>query len=149
MSPRNSKPYENDMEIHQKISMPDDQKLKTIVKRSIVRNSDCERKAPEMRQLKQEQWLRIAGVIVVLNEDKESAISGKQKDSVREETSVVSGTMKIIVQKPTPKTAAPSEPPAQRGRSASRKKNLRGRSPSGKFARQPCRDYLKGICTIS
>ena len=34
----------------------------------------------------------------VLKEDKENAISEKQKDSVREETSVVSGTMKISVQ---------------------------------------------------
>ena len=51
--------------------------------------------------------------------------------------------------KPTPKTAPPSEPPTQRGRSASRKKILRVRSPSGKFARQPCRDYLNGICTKS
>ena len=51
-----------------------------------------------MRELKQGQWLRIAGVNVVLKEDKENAINGKQKDSVREETSVVSGTMKISVQ---------------------------------------------------
>ena len=29
------------------------------------------------------------------------------------------------------------------------KKNLRGRSPSGKFARQPCKDYLEGLCTES
>ena len=69
----------------------------------------------------------------------------KQKDRVRG----VSGTMKIRVQKPTPETAPPSEPPTQRGRSASKKKNVRGRSPTGKFARQPCRDYLKGICTKS
>ena len=40
----------------------------------------------------------IAGVNVVLKEDKENAINGKQKDSVRAETSVVSGTMKISVQ---------------------------------------------------
>ena len=46
---------------------------------------------------------------------------------------------------PTPKNAPPSEPPTPRGRSASRKKNLRGWSPSGKFARQLCGDYLKGI----
>ena len=69
---------------------------------------------------------------MVLKEDKEKAIDGKQMDSVREETSVVSGTMMT-----------------QRGGSASRKKNLRGRSPSWKFARQPCKDYLKGICTKS
>ena len=51
--------------------------------------------------------------------------------------------------KPTPNTAPPSEPPTQRGRCASRTMSLRGRSPSGKFARLPCRDYPKGICTNS
>ena len=40
--------------------------------------------------------------------------------------------------KSTPKTAPPSEPPTPRGRSASRKRRLRGRSPSGKTDRQPC-----------
>ena len=35
---------------------------------------------------------------MVLKEDKEFSINGKQKDSVREETSAVSGTMKISVQ---------------------------------------------------
>ena len=34
----------------------------------------------------------------MLKEDEENAINGRQKDSVREETSVVSGTMKISVQ---------------------------------------------------
>ena len=49
--------------------------------------------------------------------------------------------------KSTPKTAPPSEPPTQRdGRSASRKRNLRGQSPSGKTNRQRCRDFLKGTC---
>ena len=51
-----------------------------------------------MRELKQGQWFRVAGVTKVLKEDKENAINGKQKDSVREETSVVSGTTKVSVQ---------------------------------------------------
>ena len=51
--------------------------------------------------------------------------------------------------KPTPQTAPPLSHQHKRGRSASRKKNLRGRSPSGKFARQPCKDYLKCLCTKS
>ena len=71
------------MEIHQKISMPDYQKLKT---------SDYEILTPGMRV----QWLRVAGVKKVL--DKEFAIIGKQKGSVREETSVVSGTTEMSVQ---------------------------------------------------
>ena len=53
---------------------------------------------PETRELEQGQWSRVAGVNVVLKEDKENAINGEQKDSVRQETSVVSGTMKISVQ---------------------------------------------------
>ena len=48
------------------------------------------------------------------------------------------------MQKPTPKTAPPSIP---RGRSASRERSLRGRSPSGKTNRQPCKNFLKGTCT--
>ena len=51
--------------------------------------------------------------------------------------------------KSTPKTAPSSEPPTQRGGGASRKENLRGWSPSGKFDRQPCKNFLKGICTKS
>ena len=51
-----------------------------------------------MRGLKKEQWLRIAGINVVLNEDKENAGNGKHKGSVRKEIVVVSGTMKISVQ---------------------------------------------------
>ena len=73
-----------------------------------IRNSACETLTPEKRELKQEQWPRIAEVNVVLKEDKEKAINGEQKDSVREETSVVSGTMKISVQKPTPTLHPPS-----------------------------------------
>ena len=86
-------------------------------------------------------------VNVVLKEDKETAINGKQKDNVREETNVVSGRPVMNVQTRHRKPAPPSEPPTQRGRSASRKKNLSGRSPLGKFARQLCKDFLNGICT--
>ena len=36
-----------------------------------------------------------------------------------------------------------------RGRSASRKRSVRGRSQTGKILRQTCRYYLKGTCTTS
>ena len=49
--------------------------------------------------------------------------------------------------KPTPKTAPHSEPPTPRGGSASRKRSLKSRSPSGKTIRQPCKNFLKGTCT--
>ena len=76
----------------------------------------------------------------------ENAINGKQKDSVREETSVVSGTTEMSVQNRHPKPIHPLRH-TQRGRIASRKKNLRSRSPSGKTNRQPCNNFLKGTCT--
>ena len=90
----------------------------------------CQTLTLGMAELKQEHWLRIAGQC--LRGDKCIFWHDEKKRP-----------------KPTPKTEPPSEPPTQRGRCASRKKNLRGRSPSGKFARQPCKDYLKGICTKS
>ena len=43
-------------------------------------------------------WYESQGPKRVLKEDKENAMNGKQKDSVREETSVVAGTMRISVQ---------------------------------------------------
>ena len=58
----------------------------------------------------------------MLKEDKEFAGNGKQKSSVREETSVVSGTMKISVQNRHQKLLHPLSHQHQRGRSASRKK---------------------------
>ena len=46
-------------------------------------------------------------------------------------------------QKPTPKAATPSEPLMSRGRSASRKRSVRGGSQNGRILRQPCRCHLK------
>ena len=51
-----------------------------------------------MRELKQVQWLRGAVANVVLKEDQENAINGKQKDSVREENYAVSSTTVMNVQ---------------------------------------------------
>ena len=84
---------------------------------------------------------------MALREEKEFAFSGKQKGqcsrggqgSFRHESNDRA--------KPTPKAAPPSEPPTPRGRSASRKRSLSGRSQSGKSNRQPCKNFLKGTCT--
>ena len=85
----------------------------------------------------------------MLKEDKEFAINGKQKGSVREETSVVSGTTGIRVQNRHQKPLHPLSHQHEEGEVRREKKNLRGRSPSGKFDRQPCKNFLKGICTES
>ena len=82
---------------------------------------------------------------MALKEDKEFAISGKQKDSVREETNRVFRHDFYEHAKPTPTTAPSSEPPTPRG--GRRKRSFRGRSPCGKTNRQPCKNFLKGPCT--
>ena len=70
----------HDLEIHQKISIIS---WKRWWKEVYVRNFDYENLTPAMRELKQVQWLRVAGDLVVSKGDKEFAINGKQKDSVR------------------------------------------------------------------
>ena len=134
----------SDMETRQKISVPDFQKLKTMVKRSIdqklrLRNFD----ARNERELKQQQWLRIARVNVVLKEDKEFAINGKRKGSVREEDKCSFGNDEDDAAKPTPHTAPPLSHKIEDV------EVHRGTSPYGTFARQLCKDYLKGTCTKS
>ena len=96
-----------------------------------IRNLFCETLTPDMRELKQEQWLRIAGVNVVLKEDKENAFNGKQKDSVREETSVVSGTMKTSVQNRHQKNCSTFLNHQQRGGSVRGKERQRPESTWG------------------
>ena len=136
-----------DMEIHQKISMPNYQKLKTMVKRRKdqklrLRNFDARNERIE------------TGAVVTSRK----GLSGKERGkgtcyqwkakgqcsrgdqcSFRHESNDRA--------KPTPKTAPPTEPPTPRGRSASRQRNVRGRSQSGKSNRQPCKHFLKGTCT--
>ena len=51
-----------DHEIYQKISMPNYQKLKTMLKRAQIRNFDCEILTPETREVRQEQRLRVAEI---------------------------------------------------------------------------------------
>ena len=63
---------------------------------------------------------------MVLKEEKEFAISGKQKGSVRVETNAVSGTTVMNVQNRHQK---PRHPPKTRGRSAPRKKGPQRRKP--------------------
>ena len=123
-----------------------DQKTKTMVKRSIVQKLRSGTSTLQMREWKQEQWLRIEGVNVVLKDAKENAINGMRKDSDREDTFPARWWNAC---KTDTKTGPFSEPPTQKRRNASKKKNHKARNPSGKVARQPCKHYLKCTCTKS
>ena len=83
------------------------------------------------------QWLRVTGVNVVLKEDYEFVLNGKQKDSVREETHVVSCTTVMNVQNQHQKPLHPLSHQHQEVAMRREKRNFRGRSPSGKINRQP------------
>ena len=51
--------------------------------------------------------------------------------------------------KTTQPNSAPSSSTRQIERNASRTRSSSGKSPSGRMARLPCKDYLKGTCTNS
>ena len=51
--------------------------------------------------------------------------------------------------KMTPSNPSPSSSTRQNERNASRTRSPRGKSPSGRMSRLPCKDYLKGTCTNS
>ena len=86
---------------------------------------------------------------MALNDEKEFAISGKQKGSVRQETNAVSGTKVMNVQNRHQEPLHPLNHQHQEVEVRREKRSFRGRSPSGKFARRPCKDHLKGTCTKS
>ena len=137
-----------DLEIHQKISKPDYQRLKTMVKRNInqkvrSRNFDARKR-------------RIGTVAMVQNRRDQRGVErgpgecyqwkAKGQCSKRDSCSFRHGENKRA--KPTPTSAPPSKPPTEKdGGNTPRRKSLRGRSLSGKFARQPRRDYIKAKCT--
>ena len=137
----------HDMEIHQKISMPNYQKLKTIVKRSIkqklrLRNFDARNDKLETgsvvtsrRRLSGIEW----GKGFCYQWKAEGQCSRGDQCCFRHESH--------DREKPTPKAAPSCEARTPRGRSASRKRSLRGRSHSGKSNRQPCKNFLTSTCT--
>ena len=102
-----------EMEIHLKISMPNYQKLKTMVKRRKIRNSDFETLTPRTGKSKQVQWKRVERDQSALKEAKVYVTSRKKKASVRRETSAVSATKPKIVRK-NQNTLPPQFPSHQR-----------------------------------
>ena len=134
-----------DMEIHQKISMPNYHKLKTMVKRSIdqklrLRKFDARNEridtGPAVTSRRGLSGIeRGKGVCFPWNAkgcSRGDQCSFRHKGHERA--------------KPTLKTAPPSEPAAPGGGSASRERSPRGRSPPWKTNRQPCKNFLKGTC---
>ena len=111
-----------DMEIHQKISMPNSQKLKTLVKRSKDQKN-------RVRHFDARNEIIETGAVVTSRREFSGVERGQgvcyqrkaQGQSSRgDECGVRQDEDKRA--KPKPKTAPPSEPPTQRGRRSSRKR---------------------------
>ena len=137
------------LEIHQKKLGPDYHRLKTMVKRSIeqnlriknfeARNGNYERNAVVKNQETKQREQKIWDIIG----------SGKPTGSVLKETIAVSVTISISVQKSTQPNPYPSSSTRQNEGNASRTRSPRGKGPSGRMSRWPCKDHLKGTCTNS
>ena len=137
------------LEIHHKKAGPDYHRLKTMVKRRIeqnlrsrncgARNGNCERNAvvknQETKQRDQRtledcwQW------------EANGQCSKGDNCSFRHDIN-----KRAKMTQPNP---SPSSSTLQNERNASRTRSPRGRSPSGRTSRWPCKDYVRGTCTNS
>ena len=137
-----------DMEIHQKTSVPNYQKLKTMVKRCIdqklrLRNFDARHGRIESGAVVKGRKgiIDVEGGKGICYQWKEKGqCSPGDRCSCRHDT-------QDLAQKPEHAAATTSEPALSRCRSVSRKRSIRGKSNHGSILRQPCRYYLKRICT--
>ena len=137
------------MEIHQKKAGPDYHRLKTMVKRSIeqnprkknfeTRNGDYETNAVVKNQGTKQREQRTLGDCWQWKA--KGQCSKGDNCSFRHDIN-----KRAKVTQPNP---SPSSSTRQNERNASRTRSPRGKSPSGRMFRLPCKDYLKGTCTNS
>ena len=138
-----------DLEIHQKKSGPDYHRLKTMVKRSIeqdIRNKNF--------GARNENYGKHA---VVKNQGTKQRVQRILGDCWQWETNgqCVKGDNCSFChdinkrEKVTPSNPSPNSFMQQNERKSSRTRSPKGKSPSGRMSRWPCKDYLKGTCTKS
>ena len=129
-----------DMEIHQMISMPNYQKLKTMEKRRInqklrLRNFGARHERIETGAVVKNRkgLIGVEGGIGIYYQWKEKGQCSKgDQCSFWHESN-------DRAQKPEPNAATPSGPSMSRGRSVSKKRSIRDKGNHGSILRQPCR----------
>ena len=137
------------MEIHQNKAGPDFNRLKTMVKRSQeqnlriknfeARNGNYERNAVVKNQGTKQSGQRTPGDCWQWKAN--GQCSKGDKCSFRHD---INKRAKLTQPNPSPSSFM-----RQNERNASRTRSPRGKSPSGRMSRWPCKDYLKGTCTTS
>ena len=138
-----------DMEIHQKISVPNYQKLKTMLRRGQdqklrLRNFDAKHGRIETREVvkNRKDQVTLEGKGTCYQWMEKGQCSKGDQCSFRHESS-------DRARKPVHNAATPSGPSLSQSRSVSKKRSIRSKSNHGATLRQPCRSYLKGTCTRS
>ena len=137
------------MEIHQKKAGLDYHRLKTMVKRSIEQNLRIKNFKPETEVMRQTPWSRTRGTKQreqrTLGDCWQWKANGQcskgDNCSFRRDIN-----KRATTTRPNP---SPSSSTRQKERNASRTRSPRGKGPSGRMFRLPCKDYLKGTCTNS
>ena len=132
------------MEIHQKKLGPDYHRLKTMVKRSIerdlrnrnfgARNGNYERNAAVKNQETKQCGQRLLGAC--WQWESNGQCSKGDNCSFRHDSN-----KRAKLTQPNP---SPNSFMQQNKRKSSRTQSPRGKSPSGRMSRWPCKDYLKG-----
>ena len=138
-----------DLEIHQKKLGPDYHRLKTMVKRSVdqdirnknfgIRNGNYEKNAVVKNQGIKQRVQRILG-------------DGWQWETNGQCVKGDNCSFRHGIDKRgkvTPSYPSPNSFMQQNDRKSSRTRSPRGKSPSGRMSRWPCKDYLKGTCNNS
>ena len=138
-----------DLEIHQKKAGPDYHRLNTMVKKSIeqeirnknfgARNGNYERNAVVKNQGTKQRGQRILGDC--WQWEFNGQCSKRDNCSFRHDINK-RGKM-------TQLNTSPNSFMQQNERKPSRTRSPRGRSPSGRMYRWPCKDYFKGTCNNS
>ena len=138
-----------DVEIHQKKAGPDYHKLMTMVKRSIeqdlrnrnfgIRNGNYERNAVVKNPGTKQRGQRILGDCWQWEANGQCCKG--HNCSFRHD---INKRAQMTQLNPSPNSFM-----QQSERKTSRTRSPRGKSPSGRTSRWPCKDYLKGTCTNS
>ena len=102
-----------------------------------------------MEILRRTPWSRIREQNSVSKELQDIVGSGEPTGSVLKEAIVVSVTMLISVQNWHSRFRLQVLSCSRKREKASRTRSPRGKSPSGRMSRWPCKDYLKGTCNNS
>ena len=137
----------NDLEIHQKKAELDYHRLKTLEKRSIEHNLRTKNFEARNGRFEASAVVKNQGVKQHEQRSLGDCWQWKANGQCSKGDNCSFRHDKDKRAKSTQPNPAPASSTQENVKNASRTKSPRGRSPSGKMARLPCKDYLKGTCT--